>query len=284
MDKPITKEHKKQTNMHNYINKEYYLPILKEFCEKTMSLYECGYPQGPFIPYTMPNYKNAPFKIMYVGRDTWEWTHYNVLIDAYKNGRLNDYLEANIKNVDVDIMLKWKNKSKAFWTFVDKLHLLIRTNEYVSDLTSINKIQKEILNEVGYGNLYSIEIPATLKKRIDSFEDVAVWDLITNKEQYQYIREAAKPFETLRSMIEAYNPDYIFVLTWIDKDDFFEGTDFQRQENMFEDKFRAVYSSELYQTRIIWSLHPNRFSFEKTEIEEMCYYLAGTFNQLVIKK
>ncbi len=266
--------------MDNYINKEYYLPILKEFCEKTMSLYECGYPQGPFIPYTMPNYKSAPLKIMYVGRDTWEWTRCNVLIDAYKNGCLNDYLEANINNVDVDTMLKWKNKSKAFWTFVDKLHLLIRTNEYVSDLTSINKTQKEILNEVGYGNLYSIEIPATLKKRIDSFEDVKVWTLITNKEQYQCIREAAKPFETLMSMIEAYNPDYMFVLTWIDKDEFFEGTDFQRQENLYEEKFRAIYTSKQYQTKIIWSLHPNRFSFEKTDIEEMCYYLADTYNQL----
>lgn len=265
----------------NYINKEVYLPLLKEFCDKALPLYECGYPQGPFIPYTMPNYNKASLKIMYIGQDSSEWTRYNVLENAYRNNRLEEYLEENINNVHIGNMFDWGNKEGAFWPFVEKLHLLIRTGKYFSDIRSIDDTHKELIKEVGYGNLYSIEIPKTIRKRVDSFEEVEVIKLISDKKQYQGIRDAAKPFERVQSMIEAYHPDYIFVLSWRDKDDFFDNTDFQRQEEWFEDYFRAVFfSREQFNTKVIWSLHPNRFSFERTNTEEMCYYLADTFNQL----
>ena len=270
--------------MENYINKEYYLPLLKKFCEIALPLYECGYPQGPFIPYTMPNYKDAPIRIMYVGQDSSEWTRYNILEEAYKTNNLDEYLEANKSNVSIKNMFNWNNKSGAFWPFVEKLHLLIRTGKFFSDITSINNDQKTILKEVGYGNLYSIEIPGTIRKRIDSYEDIEVIKLITDKNKYQRIRDAAKPFETVKSMIEAYNPDYIFVLSWTDKDDFFEGTDFQRLEYGYEEDYRAIFTSKVYHTKIIWSSHPNRFSFLKTDVEEMCYFLAETYRQLDVSE
>lgn len=266
--------------MENYINKEFYLPLLKEFCKKTIPLYKCGYPQGPFIPYTMPNYRNAPVKIIYIGQDSSDWTRCNILEDAYKDNCLEKYLEANCSNVNIENMFDWKNKNGAFWPFVEKLHLLIRTGVYFPDITSINNEHKEIIKEVGYGNLYSIEIPRTIKKRIDSYEDIEVWKLISDKKHYQMIREAAKPFETVKSMIEAYNPDIVFVLSWTEKDDFLAGTDFQRQNELLEEPFRAIYISKLYHTKIIWSLHPNRFSFERTNTEEMCHYLADTYKKI----
>lgn len=266
--------------MENRINKDYYLPLLKEFCLKALPLYKCGYQQGPFIPYTMPNYDNAPLKIMYVGRDTFYWESVETLTRAYQEDRLEDYLEANAKCVDVDKMLTWNNNSGAFWPFVNKLHLLLRTGFYVSDMSVINDNQKELLKEIGYGNLYSIEIPDTLKKRIDLYEDVNVWELISNKNQYYEICDAAKPFETIKSMIEAYHPDYIFVLSWTDKDDFFDCTDFQEENEWYDKDFRAVYISKSYHTKVIWSLHPRRFSFMGTNSEEMCFYLAKTYHQL----
>ena len=66
------------------------------------------------------------------------------------------------------------------------------------------------------------------------------------------------------------NPDIMFVLSWTEKDDFLAGTDFQRQSELLEEPFQAIYISKLYHTKIIWSLHPNRFSFERTNTEEMC--------------
>lgn len=258
--------------MENYINKDYYLPLLKDFCDKTLSLYDKGYDQGPFIPYTMSNYGSAPLKIMYVGRDTYYWESVETLKKAYQDDRLEDYLEANKKCVDVNTMLKWKNSSGSFWNFASKLHLLIRTGQYVSDITTIDEKQKGFLEEIGYGNLYSIELHETIKTR---YEDP---NLLATPE-YQIICEAAKPFESVISMIEAYHPDYIFVLSWIDKD-FLDGTDFQEKKEWFEKGFRAVYTSNYYPTKVIWSLHPRRFSFMGTNPEEMCHYLANTFHQL----
>ena len=280
--------------MENYVNKEYYLPLLKRFCEIALPLYECGYPQGPFIPYTMPNYGKAKLKVMFVGQDTKGWTRYNVLDKAFKSERLSDYLEENISNVRVEkALMAWGNNIRAFWPFADKLYLLIRTGEYVSDLKCLDDEQIEILKEVGYGNLHSIEIPDTLRRRFDYYEDdLKVWDLITNIELYNCIREAARPFETIKSMIEAYNPDYMFVLAWKGSDEeFFENTDYLWQEGfkgkIEEKKYQAVYLSKTYKTKVIWSLHPSSFrplKFTNNDIKDLCYYLAGTCHQLESSK
>jgi hypothetical protein len=55
----------------NCINTDYFKPFLQAFCEKTQPLYTCGYPWGPFVPYTMPRYNDADVKIFYMGRDTY---------------------------------------------------------------------------------------------------------------------------------------------------------------------------------------------------------------------
>ena len=261
--------------MRTFVNKQYYLPLLKEFCNKTISLYENGaYDQGPFIPYVMSNYSDASTKIMYVGRDTYSWEPFETLHKAYIEGALDKYLNANIRCVTTDIMLKWKNRSGSFFNMIEKLHLLIRTGKYVSDITAIGEEEKSLLGEIGYGNLYSIELPQTIRKR---YEDKKYQP----PKEYEEICNAAKPFETLKSMIEAYNPDYVFVFTWIDKeDDFFEGTDYTQQKEWYDDGLRAVYTSKQYHTKVIWTLHPNRFKFLQTSVEEMCHYLADTYHQI----
>ena len=82
-------------------------------------------------------------------------------------------------------------------------------------------------------------------------------------------------------MIEAYNPDYVFVFSWIDiEDDFLKGTDFLCQNEWFEDSFRSVFTSKQYNTKLIWTSHPNRYSFLQTSVEEMCTYLADTYKKL----
>lgn len=261
--------------MGNNINKQYYLPLLKDFCNKSISLYEKGaYDQGPFIPYVMSNYINAPIKIMYVGRDTYYWEPYETLHKAFIEDNLSQYLDANIRCVTTNLMLTWKNNSGSFWNMVDKLHLLIRTGKFFSDITAIGDEEKLLLEEIGYGNLFSIELPQTIKKR---YED----DNFGFPKEYWEICDAAKPFEKLKSIIKAYDPDYVFVFSWIDKeDDFFEGTDYEWQEDWFEDGFRSVFISKQYRTKVIWTLHPNRFKYLQTSVEKMCYYLADTFHRL----
>jgi len=262
--------------MGNFVNKQYYLPLLNDFCNKTISLYEEVYDQGPFIPYVMPKYNDAPIKIMYVGRDTYSWEPFKTLHKAFIEGNLAKYLDANIRCVTIEKMLKWKNNSGSFFNMIEKLHLLLRTGKYVSDITTIGEKERIILDEIGYGNLFSIEIPPTIKKRYDD-------STYCPPKEYWEICDAAKPFETLKSMIEAYNPDCVFVFSWIDKeDDFFEGTDYSQQKELYENGFRAVYTSKQYHTKVIWTLHPNRFSFLRTSVEEMCYYLADTYHKLLL--
>ena len=152
-------------DMRNYVSKQYYLPLLKEFCNKTISLYEEGaYDQGPFIPYVMPKYYEASPKIMYVGRDTYGWEKHGTLHNAFIEENLGKYLDANKRCVTTDIMLKWKNRPGSFFNMIEKLHLLLRTGKYVYDITAIGEEEKLLLEEIGYGNLYSIELPQTIKK------------------------------------------------------------------------------------------------------------------------
>ena len=173
-------------------------------------------------------------------------------------------------------MLEWKNNSGSFWNMVNKLHLLIRKGEYISDITSIGNEEKNLLEEIGYGNLYSIEILQTLTNKYG--------DAFRPNQEYWEICKAAEPFVTLKSMIEAYNPDCVFVFAWIDKDDFFEGTDYTWQKDWYKDGFRAVYTSKQYHTKVIWTMHPRRFGFLQTSVEKMCHYLADTYHQVSFLK
>ena len=62
----------------NCINTDYFKPFLQAFCEKTQPLYTCGYPWGPFVPYTMPRYNDADVKIFYMGR--WSKKNFSKLL------------------------------------------------------------------------------------------------------------------------------------------------------------------------------------------------------------
>ena len=102
----------------NCINTDYFKPFLQAFCEKTQPLYTCGYPWGPFVPYTMPRYNDADVKIFYMGRDTYYWVEQEELFEAFTNHVLEDYLGKNAACVDVEKMLGWKNNAGSFWTMV----------------------------------------------------------------------------------------------------------------------------------------------------------------------
>ena len=148
----------------NCINTDYFKPFLQAFCEKTQPLYTCGYPWGPFVPYTMPRYNDADVKIFYMGRDTYYWVEQEELFEAFTNHVLEDYLGKNAACVDVEKMLGWKNNAGSFWTMVAKLHLLIRTGRYTEDIMQISAADKVILEEIGYGNINAIEQQTSLSK------------------------------------------------------------------------------------------------------------------------
>lgn len=75
--------------LEEQINLSYFTPLLEKFYCEIANLYGCGYSQGPFIPYTMPEYLNTSTKIIYEGRDTYYWSRYVDLDKAAKSGNLN---------------------------------------------------------------------------------------------------------------------------------------------------------------------------------------------------
>lgn len=74
-----------------------------------------------------------------------------------------------------------------------------------------------------------------------------------------------------------YHPDFIFIFNWEERDDVFEGMDFEWQKVYYKDKLQAVYTLPGYSTKVIWTSHPRRYSYLGTNIEEMAGSLADTF-------
>lgn len=258
----------------NYINKEVYLPLLQNFCKETSSLYDCGYEYGPFIPYTMSRYNEAPLKIFYVGRDTAGWISYNELQDCLKKGSLETYLDLNAQAVTIEETLSgWGNGAGAFWPFIEKLHLMLRTGKYVEDISNITPQQRDIVEEIGFGDLFSIETPQTGWSK-SWFETDNNWQL------YQQLRQAGSKLDRLESLIHAYHPDLIIVTTWMDKDDELLKKDYEWQKDFYEDGYLAVYKSKTHNPPIMWTLHPRSFSFKQTNQEEMVRYIYDNYQKL----
>lgn len=265
----------KINNGENRTNVEYFKPLLQQFISKNRNLYEeSGYPYGIFIPYTLPNYVNAPVKILYAGRDTYYWTDKSVMMNCYDNNRLEDYFAESQLNITVEKSLNWKNSAGAFWSFVDKLHLFVRTGK-ICDLTNLSDKEIEILKEIGYGNINCMEVNKTLFK--NEGRDRADFDI----DKLSLLRRESRVFDNIEHILKAYNPDFIVILNWEDRDDYFGNIKFKWHEDLYIDKKRAVYTLEGYDTKIIWGSHPNRFKFLSENQESMINNLGSMILKLM---
>lgn len=240
----------------NWINVEYFKPMLEKFVSENKQLFiESGYPWGLFVPYVFPNYRNAPLKIFYVGRDTYYWQEIELMLDAFDNGNLESYLLENASAVDLEKRLNWGNGSGAFWSFVNKLHLYIRTGQ-IKDLNNLTEEDRAILQEVGYGNVNCMELDDTL-----FYPNKEAW----NKEDFDLnklylLRKQSKVFDHISHIINAYSPDVVIILNWDSNGDYYiEGTDLIWQKELNIDSLQAVYLPEKSRTKVIWTSHPFRF-------------------------
>lgn len=256
----------------NWINIEYFKPMLEKFVSENKQLcIESGYPWGLFVPYVFPNYRNAPLKIFYVGRDTYYWKEIGLMLDAFDNGNLESYLLENASAVDLETRLNWGNSSGAYWSFVNKLHLYIRTGQ-IKDLNNLSTEDKAILQEVGYGNVNCLELDQTLLK-IYNQEGWPIDDIDFNK--LNLLRERSRVFDNISHIINAYSPDVVIILNWDNYADYYlEGTDFIWQKDLNIDSIQAVYLSEKSKTKVIWSSHPTRFKFLGENQENMVRILG----------
>lgn len=270
----------------NYINKNYFTPLLNLFLEKVEKDYDCRYYQLPFIPYTFSKYHSAERKIFYVGRDTYYWLELDALFDSSNKINHELYLERNCEYVTTDNILNDWSKAGSFWGFVGHLQLLLSKGVYYRDFSTLKEEDLDCFHEVGYGNLFSIELPETLKKKKYTDKESGLerneYDDINDWNKYYRIKENSIVFEGLETIFKAYGePDFVIITSWIDKDDFFKNlSDYQFVPEYYIENKLSVFTSKVHKTKVIWTSHPNRFSFLETNAKEMCELICKTINEL----
>ena len=260
------------------INKDYFLPLVEEFCKTATELGPSVYPRHAlFVPYTFEAYHSAPKKIFYVGRDSEGWIKFDEMMMDFENGDLDNYLEKNsnvvtvqgenddnTKTHDVHSLREgWNINNKwSFWTYCQKLHLYITKGYENVDIRNLTNDDYLTIEQMGYGNLNAIEHDRTLKKDRNG---IRWWDNISDKKRFHHLRLASRKFDRIKHILDAYNPDLIIILNWEERDDIFEGLEKEWIKKYYIDKLRAVYRIEGYDTKILWSNHPNAWSISVYE-------------------
>lgn len=252
---------------------EIYTPLLKRFTkEYGEQLLNSGYPWAPFIPYAFSSYGTEGPKIFYIGIDTYYWETFPQ--DLINCQTINNFEYLFQKNDDIvtsrRILIDWANDGVGFWKFVSKLHLLIRTGKLYSnhELRELSLEEFKLIDEIGYGNLNSMELPKTLSKE-------EIWEDIDQDLYYQIKDATDKIFDPLKNLLEAYHPDYIFILSSnFDEEKSLAELNYKNLEEYNEDNFRALYKIDGFNTKIIRSCHPSRFKFLSTNYDEMAEYLV----------
>ena len=256
------------------INIPYFRPLLEDFCKSVSDVDAELVPYGAFLPHVFStSYYKADKKIFYLGRDTYGWLRFDRMMSLYKEGKLWKYLNEVTYEVDADKALEWKNAAGAFWPFVLKLHIYIRTGKYVEDLMALEEDSDErlSLNEIGYGNMNSMELLQSLKDE----------DAYVDEEVYSKVKELSAPLDRIKHILDAYSPDFIFIFNWVEADEIFEGLNVTWHERHYIDDKLAVYTIEGYDTKIIWSSHPHRFSYLGENTESMVRLLGDKLSELI---
>ncbi len=254
-----------------------YIPLLEEYCQQNKdAIINSGYPYIPFIPIAFKNYELSNPKIFYVGIDTYYWdTSIEKLIECYITNSLSDILTINNNVVSPKRILgDWHSNKGLFWEFVCKLHLYVRTARLLNNdgLRHLSSDEVEMIGEIGYGNMNSIELQSTLGPKKED-----IWDSIDKNQYWQLKHFSEKTIDPIINLIQAYHPDYIIILGWGDHvNHVFKGLNYEAKNDFYEDNYRALYTLSNLKTKIIWTCHPSRFRFLGTNQDEMIPYIGDS--------
>lgn len=234
-----------------------YTKLLADFCyeintDSKISRTELAGISAPCIPYTFSGYNKAALKVFYLGKETYGWRPMSRLCELYEQNDLDQYLvENNNVIASPDNMIEYSANKQNFWTFVIKLQIYLRTGEMVDDVYALTPQQKALLNEIGYGNTNSIETMSS--NGID-------WTK-TSQGTYGQVKRYSSKLDNMKVLLDTYNPDWIVIANWEDCDDFWGNIKAFNLHQYYIDGLRAVYAIEGYETKILWTSHPRRYSF-----------------------
>lgn len=132
--------------------------------------------------------------------------------------------KTNCDVVKAENIIEWNNNNGSFWNFVAKLHLLIRTGRYFNDSNSIDSKEKHLIEEIGYGNLNNIKLRQTFQKEGTLPE-------ITSNSDYKELQKTGLLFVKVKTILEAYHPDLIIILSTQAREEMFDDLQLYLLEN-----------------------------------------------------
>lgn len=244
-----------------------YLPLIKEFKEQTETLYKnylwiekSNDLSGLFIPHVLDEYKVSRKKVFYIGQDTYEWIP---LGNLYEKMEENYLLENNTWPLSTDDILKLSKNKYTFWNFVSKIQLAINGEQY-NDLKNLCDSKKKVLNQLGWGNLYSLERFSTIRK----YEETFIKSF--NHKIYKKLLKKSKDISKLKNILKAYEPNYVVILAWQNvKNWYFDGieAEFIKEESM--ERLLAVYNVKETNAKIFWTYHPQALCRKKQDLNNL---------------
>lgn len=235
------------------INKNIYLPILKEFVDNTNTLLMPDYPWGPIIPFTLKNYSKAKRKYFYLDRYPTFRIDKNLLYNVEKIQNQSDYIEKMESKITFNSLLTPNRSGQNLFDIISRLQILLNTGSYYDDVPqNLLKYTKEI----GYGTTTPLDdgicwSDNSCVNRTVSYEEFINYFSVIN---YAY------KFVTIKNIIKAYNPDVIFVfssatssiMSSFDYRAVCEQLIVKVHNKYMKDKFFRVWEVKEIGTKIIW--------------------------------
>ena len=232
------------------------------------------YPYGIFVSHPLKRYGTASPRVFYYGRDTNTWMAntakgecggFDGMMALFRSGKLEEYLRQNNWPHDPSEMLAWGDLW-TFWPFVVRLHLFLAHDIWVDSVHDIKKNMLPFLEEIGYGNVHSVEVGSGIDK---------------SRLGYKGLVKAVEPLDRLKLVLDAYSPDVVVVLTW-DWDDGSFLSDLEYASTPMEihrghHRWRTCRFLG-YSTRLVCLDHPQAFKFRRADFEGMVRETVSVLN------
>jgi len=216
-------------------------------------------PWSPMLPYVYGKYGKQSPRMFYVGRDTYGWDlakegGFSAFFEKYDAKDLGGYIDENANALTLEKRIEaWAGSVYSFWHVINQLHLKIRFGN-TGNLLELSAKEKDALDEIGYGNLNSIELPATLEKQ-ECWGDI-------DQEKYWVIKQASERcLDKYRFILNAFSPDCTIITSWSGNESaYFEGLEYEELPapdcGVLKVKIYRVRSADKLST-VIWTYHPS---------------------------
>ena len=245
---------------------------------------DAALPWPPMLPYVYPRYRKSKMHIFYIGRDTYGWGvgdgNFSHFFCKYDECDLCGYVDQNSRVLTTKARIdEWAGRTGSFWHVVNLLHLRIRFGR-IADLNNLSAEERDALDEIGYGNLNSIEMPQALQKE-------GYWDGI-DKDKYWAIKNASNKFlDKYNLLLDAFAPQISIITSWSgDEASYFEGLEYKKIADETEGKLKAfVYkvSNGNQDSIVIWTYHPSylpRISVSRIDFVEKISTIVSRYTRL----